>query len=92
MLNEDILMEYVEGVEKAYAEMSTKYSILTQKYNLLHKAFEYAGQYARNNLPAYLPEGYLEVIIEDNGRYPEGKQFMAFWLLQAEKELKRMRD
>lgn len=89
MLNEDILMEYVDGVEKAYAEMSAKYSELVQKYNLLHKAFEYAGTYARNNLPVELPEGYLGVIAGGNLRDPEGKEFMTFWLLQAEKALKK---
>ena len=60
---------------------------------LLLKALEIAGQYARNNLPAGLPDGedfstYVSIYADGNNRDPEGKEFVGFWAHKAKEILK----
>ena len=60
---------------------------------LLLKALEIAGQYARDNLPAGLPDGedfstYVSIYADGNNRDPEGKEFANLWFgLAKQKEL-----
>ena len=60
---------------------------------LLLKALEIAGQYARDNLPAGLPEGedfatYVSIYANGRNRDPEGKEFVSFWAHKAKDILK----
>ena len=60
---------------------------------LLLKALEIAGQYARDNLPAEMPNGedamaYLGIIADGNNRDPKGKEFAGFWAHKAKEMLK----
>ena len=74
----DILLRYVEDLEKAYAEMS-------MKYKTLQEALRIAGQYSRDNLPGFMPSDteYMRIYIGGAERDPEGKEFIAYWLTQA---------
>ena len=74
----DILLRYVEDLEKAYAEMSVK-------YKTLQEALRIAGQYSRDNLPGFMPSNtdYMRIYIGGAERDPEGKEFIAYWLTQA---------
>ena len=74
----DILLRYVENLEKAYAEMSVK-------YKTLQEALRIAGQYSRDNLPGFMPSNtdYMRIYIGGAERDPEGKEFIAYWLTQA---------
>lgn len=77
----DILLRYVEDLEKAYAEMSVK-------YKTLQEALRIAGQYSRDNLPGFIPDNadYLRIYTGGADRDPEGKEFIAYWLTQAKEQ------